>query len=388
MSQPLFSVVILVYRHYEHLNTAVSSVLAQDYDNIELIVSDDGSPNFPGERILDFIEKRKKENIRSVQVRCEPQNVGTVKHLNHVKQCCNGEYIIFLAGDDALYNNRVLSNYVSGFSQAPENCYIAMAQTAMYDEKLQNIMEYYLQKPVQDAIVETAVSSDSLKKMLARFGACLPTTSTCFTKEFFERFGDFDETYKLVEDFPMHVRLANEGWIIHYINFVAIKHRNGGISHGQSDTLSASAKSYYSDLLRMDRSLVLSMLDVLPPDERSYYRRHWTKDILWLDMILHKDDEHTNLWRSLISFVRTIKHSGVQLEKKNVFFFKVFCALSITKGWVAQMCLLEFGLNISQILTGLSWCSFGVFAFLTIMAGIRRVIWWANRFPNEVIALG
>lgn len=388
MSQPLFSVVILVYRHYEHLNAAVSSVLAQDYDNIELIISDDGSPNFPGKQISDYIEKRKKDNIRSVLVRCEPQNVGTVKHLNHVRKCCNGKYIIFLAGDDALYNNHVLSNYVSGFSQAPENCYLAMAQTAMCDEKLRNIMEYYLQKPVQEAIVETAVSTDSLKKMLARYGACLPTTSTCFTKEFFEKFGDFDETYKLVEDFPMHVRLANEGWVIHYINFVAIKHRDGGISHGQSDTLSASAKSYFSDLLKMDQSLILPMLDVLPPDERNYFRRRWKKDILWLDMTVHKDDEHPGLWHSLISFLHAMKHSTRQFEQKNNFFFIVFCVLCIMKGWIAQMCFLEYALDISQFLTVLTWCSFGIFVFLTMVAGIRRLIWWVNRFPHEVISLG
>jgi hypothetical protein len=33
-------------------------------------------------------------------------------------------------------------------------------------------------------------------------------TSTCFKRKFFEKFGKFDEQYQLIEDFPMHIRLA------------------------------------------------------------------------------------------------------------------------------------------------------------------------------------
>ena len=139
MNKPLFSVVVLVYRHYEHLKTAVNSVLEQDYENIELIISDDGSSNFPARKIEEYIEQNKRENIRSVTVRCEPQNVGTVRHINHVKEYCKGQYLIFLAGDDALYNAQVLTNYYEGFQKAPEGCCIEMAQTAMFDLSLIHI---------------------------------------------------------------------------------------------------------------------------------------------------------------------------------------------------------------------------------------------------------
>lgn len=61
MNKPLFSVVVLVYRHYEHLKTAVNSVLEQDYENIELIISDDGSPNFPAKKSRGILSRTREK---------------------------------------------------------------------------------------------------------------------------------------------------------------------------------------------------------------------------------------------------------------------------------------------------------------------------------------
>lgn len=386
MNKPLFSVVVLVYRHYEHLKTAVNSVLEQDYENIELIISDDGSSNFPARKIEEYIEQNKRENIRSVTVRCEPQNVGTVRHINHVKEYCKGQYLIFLAGDDALYNAQVLTNYYEGFQKAPEGCCIEMAQTAMFDEKLEKLMGYYMSKPVQDAVVETAINTDALKKMLAIYGACLPTTSTCFKREFFERFGDCNEEYKLVEDFPMHCRLANEGWVIHYVNRVTIKHRDGGISHGQSDTLSASARSYYSDLLKMDQEMVMPLVEQLPPEEQKFARRHWKKDIRWLDMNLHREDK--SLKQRAYRLAYYLKHNFKNIEAQRDVLLKFFMVFCVAKGWIEQMYLQVFAMDVHYIFNAVMVCVLILYALLSAMACMRHFVWKIKAFPWEAISLG
>ena len=236
MNEPLFSLIILCYRKFEHLYTAIDSALLQNYPNIELIISDDGSAEFPRSDIETYISKQKSENITNVLVRQEEVNCGTVRHLNHAIAAAHGDYLVALAGDDAFYNENVLSAYVEGFSRAPENCYIEMAHTAMYDSTLTKLESYYLKPIVQKAIEKTETDSSDLLEALIKYGACMPSTSTCFKRTFFEKFGKFDEKYTLIEDYPMHIRLAEEGWIIHFENFVAIKHRNGGISHGRENT--------------------------------------------------------------------------------------------------------------------------------------------------------
>ena len=91
----------------------------QNYPNIELIISDDGSAEFPRSDIETYISKQKSENITNVLVRQEEVNCGTVRHLNHAIAAAHGDYIVALAGDDAFYNENVLSAYVEGFSRAP-----------------------------------------------------------------------------------------------------------------------------------------------------------------------------------------------------------------------------------------------------------------------------
>lgn len=278
--------IILCYRKFEHLYTAIDSAIAQDYPNIELIVSDDGSPEFPRSDIETYITKEKGENITNVLIRQEEVNCGTVRHLNHAIAECHGSYIVALAGDDALYNKNVLSAYVEGFSRAPENCYIEMAHTAMYDTTLTELESYYLKPVVQEAIERTETDSSDLLKVLIKYGACLPSTSTCFTRTFFERFGKFDEKYALIEDYPMHIRLAEEGWIIHFENFVAIKHRNGGISHGRENTKRKSALLYFTDFERMIQNCTLPRMSVLEQKDRDRIQYRTNQDLLWIQLML------------------------------------------------------------------------------------------------------
>ncbi len=81
MEKELFSVIVLCYRKFEFVYEAIDSVLKQKYSNIELIVSDDGSDEFPEEKILNFIKANKKENISRVIINHEKKNLGTVRHI-------------------------------------------------------------------------------------------------------------------------------------------------------------------------------------------------------------------------------------------------------------------------------------------------------------------
>lgn len=42
----LVSVIVLSYKNIKGIYDTVDSILKQDYDNIEIVISDDGTPNF------------------------------------------------------------------------------------------------------------------------------------------------------------------------------------------------------------------------------------------------------------------------------------------------------------------------------------------------------
>lgn len=91
---PLCSVIIPVYNVEQYLHTCVDSVLAQNFENFEIILVDDGSPdNCP--QICD--EYAAKDNRIKV---IHKKNGGVSSARNMAIDNANGEYITFLDSDD------------------------------------------------------------------------------------------------------------------------------------------------------------------------------------------------------------------------------------------------------------------------------------------------
>lgn len=392
-----FSVIILCYRHFQYLFQAIDSVFKQDYQDIELIISDDCSDSFPEKEIKEYINIHKTKQITNVIIRQQKQNGGTVKHLNGAIQECTGEYIIALAGDDVLFDETVLTSYVNGFLKAPNDCYIEMAQTAMYDNELDKLEDYYLKIPVQKAIEKTMTDTSDLLSLLIEKGACLPSTSTCFKNIFFKKFGLFDEQYVLVEDYPMHVRLAKEGWKIHYENFVAIKHRDGGISHGQIDASSRSAKLYFEDTKKMIEQIILPEIEKLPKEERSKKRRQKKKDVLWIDYHLAKAEKNifkiccialSNLSVFFPIFLGRMWNWAYKWHLKMLYVTLIMWLFIPT---ISNMFEVFFHLDEGSMVLPLYYLSF-VMALWWLVSfiiwGANKIIWAIMRLPSEIYAIG
>lgn len=397
MKQACFSVIILCYRHFEYLHSAIDSVLQQDYENIELIVSDDGSENFPQKAIEEYIEANKGSNITHVLVRQEETNHGTVRHLNHAIATAQGEYLIALAGDDAFYDSTVLLSFAEGFLRAAPDCYIEMAQTGMYDIHLKRLEEYYVKRPVQGALEKAESDTSELLYMLLRCGACLPSTSTCFRREFFREFGPLDEHYTLTEDYPMHIRLAKEGWKIHYENFVAIKHRHGGISHGQKGASSKSMVLYFSDLKQAIQSYILPNIGVLSPEDQKFVRQFQKKQLLWIDNFLYTSQKKYG--KILLMGLKHPCH-GLEFGLKRIspvteFLHKKLLALCLalwlllpTLGQMAETVTAVPAKQFLGFLYPFTAVLFGVWCVTFTAWALNKVIKTIQHFPIEVIAIG
>ena len=276
----LISISILTYRNYRYLYEALESVFSQDYSNIELIVSDDGSDNFPEDEIRTYIQKNKKNNIKNVIVNHEKVNQGTVKHINKVIDLANGDYFAALAGDDVFYDEKTISTYMDNFKKNPQYL-IQMAQTAMFDETLTKVDYYYCRPDIIELLKKQ--DFDQLLEKIC-FYPYFPSTSTCFTKALFEKIGKFDETYKLIEDLPFHLRLLKEKVPILYCDFVAVKHREGGISHGATGALSKTKKMYYEDVLNIIKNEKWKYLKKYKMDDE--VKEHIKNEQLWYEEML------------------------------------------------------------------------------------------------------
>lgn len=97
-SNPLVSVIIPCYNHEIYVIEAIQSIIDQDYENIELIIIDDGSNDNSVDKIKEMIpvcqRRFKRFEFRS------RSNKGLCATLNEALDWCKGEYFSPIASDD------------------------------------------------------------------------------------------------------------------------------------------------------------------------------------------------------------------------------------------------------------------------------------------------
>lgn len=105
MTNPLVSIIIPVYNENPFiLKMAIESVLNQTYDNIELIVVDDGSnDNSVMEAVKSFSSHRNFSKIKTIY----KEHSGVSRTFNRGIEISSGDIIGFLGSDDAHNTNKI-----------------------------------------------------------------------------------------------------------------------------------------------------------------------------------------------------------------------------------------------------------------------------------------
>lgn len=96
VSLPQVSVIIPAYNVENYIELSVQSVLAQDYDNLELIVIDDGSTD----DTLSVVEKACGRPGSSRVIHTDNRGVSAAR--NTALDICSGDYVYFVDADDWL----------------------------------------------------------------------------------------------------------------------------------------------------------------------------------------------------------------------------------------------------------------------------------------------
>ena len=197
---PLVSVVIPTYNRIHTLPASVDSVLNQTYENLELIIMDDGSDDGTEEYVNSIADKR-------VRYRKAEKNMGPSAARNLGAELAKGRYLAFQDSDDEwaqdklekqmkvmLENSDVSMVYSEfGFYRGEELIIIIPSHKIPDEEKRGDIFSYLLLYPLI-----------STQTMLIE------------TKAFIEADG-FNEKLKSYEDFEFSLRFAKN----HRIGFVA-----------------------------------------------------------------------------------------------------------------------------------------------------------------------
>jgi|26BtaG_2_1085354.scaffolds.fasta_scaffold00481_4 alpha-1,3-rhamnosyltransferase len=216
-SNPLVSIVVITYNSSKYVLETLESAKAQTYQNIELIVTDDGSTD----RTIEICEKWLAENkdrfVRTELITIE-KNTGIPANCNRGVKASQGEWVKLIAGDDVLVYD-LLEKYIAYTLTNSETKFIHSNVERLIKNKpneLENKNKYYFNQP--------NTTSQEQFEILLRINPIYAAT-TFIHKDIFINHGYFDEKFKLWEDRPMWLKLTKNGVKLDFLNITSVRYR-------------------------------------------------------------------------------------------------------------------------------------------------------------------
>ncbi len=126
--RPKVSVLIPTFEYGRFLPEAIESVLAQDFRDFELIISDDCSRDDSA----SVIRRYAAQDTR-IRYKLHERNLGMVANWNWCLKEAGGEYVKFVFGDDSLPSAQALNRMVAMLEQEPR-AVLAVSARLILDE--------------------------------------------------------------------------------------------------------------------------------------------------------------------------------------------------------------------------------------------------------------
>ena len=221
----LISVPVVTYNAAEFVEETLESIFNQTYQNIQLIISDDCSKD----ETVELVEKwcsqaRVKERFADVKIVTVPKNTGVSANCNRCIKASDAEWIKFIAGDDILLPNCIEDNlkFVSENKEAK----IIFSQIQVFQDTFDK-KNFINNLPIDfpDNIMNPTFAANDQFKLLLISDRIKYTPSYFFNKKTIVDVGCYDESNKLVEDYPMWLKLTKSGVKLSYFHLPTVGYR-------------------------------------------------------------------------------------------------------------------------------------------------------------------
>lgn len=209
--KPLVSVICISYNHAPYIKEALSSLFAQTYTDIEIILMDDASTD-DSQAILE--QQAQREDVKII---LHKTNQGYTKTFNEGLKESTGEYIIDFSLDDIMKPNFIETS-LSAFKS--ESIGVVFSNADYVDNKTHFIVNH-TEQLLRKGMISAVPQGDVFAAILRRYFICTPTMM--IKREVFDRLGGYDENLAY-EDFDFWVR-SSRFWSYQYIDKVLFKKR-------------------------------------------------------------------------------------------------------------------------------------------------------------------
>jgi len=194
--EPLVSVIVPAYNRAGIIGETIENIFQQTYANIELIIVDDGS--------TDDTQAKLRSYGSRIQWAVQ-KNTGPAAARNRGTRMAKGEIIAFQDSDDAWHPTKI-ARQVSLLQRAGESavCCICNCIVQLPGIAVRSFENAPLNPPIEEGIWQNAA-----EVLATRF--ILFNQAVAIRRKVLEKIGGFDESYRLMEDMELALRLSLEG---------------------------------------------------------------------------------------------------------------------------------------------------------------------------------
>lgn len=203
--KPLVSVIIPTYNRALCIERSINSVLQQTYDNLEIIVVDDGSTDNT-EQVVAQIEDTR------IAYYPMKNNMGANAARNKGIELASGEYLAFQDSDDE-WHPRKLEMQMKCMLEASDD--VGLVYCAM------DIIEDTSQHRFPNPEYSLSDLEENIADTLAK-GNAISTQTILMRRECFQKTGMFDEEMPRLQDYEFVLRVIAE-YKVKFVNSVLVK---------------------------------------------------------------------------------------------------------------------------------------------------------------------
>jgi glycosyltransferase involved in cell wall biosynthesis len=291
--EPLVSVLVPSYNHEKYVIECLESIKSLNYRRLELILSDDCSPD----RTFIVAEQWAQRNADRFE-RCsivrQEKNLGIVKNLQFLFDSAQGEYLTYIASDDAFVEAAITSR-VALLQESP-NLDAVFGNAQLISESGSVLREEFISKRVARELASAKLLISSLilnwcvpgPVMMLRRAAVLEDGSL----------GPLPDDLR-TEDWYIYFRLAIRGRL-RYVNEVVAKYRMVQSSMSQS---TSQFKVRVACLIQVDnanRYLLTGFNRILIETRIARFKLELNKGHIVFDMVSRA------FWRYIICLQRAL----------------------------------------------------------------------------------
>lgn len=207
--QPLVSVVIPCYNHEQFVQDCIQSVIDQTYQNIELIIIDDGSSDGSVAKIQEMLLLC-EDRFQNFEFR-HRANKGLSATLNEAIEWCRGRYYSAIASDDMMCVKK--THVQVQYLEANKNCIAVFGGVELIDENSQTLGER----------LEESKSYTFEEIILNRHD--LPASTQLARLNVIKEIGGYNENIK-IEDWYMLLKMTEKNDVeVCYLKEILCKYR-------------------------------------------------------------------------------------------------------------------------------------------------------------------